>query len=68
MADITILPEDGFIKIAALAAILQVSRTTVGRWAKKDADFPNSLKLSGGTTIFDAKEVRTWLQSREVTA
>jgi len=66
MINISVLPkEDGFIRITPLWQALNISRTTLWRWATH-SDFPNALKLSGGTVVFDVKEVRAWLQSKEV--
>ncbi|MBT5825517.1 MAG: AlpA family phage regulatory protein [Gammaproteobacteria bacterium] len=63
MATAVTLPESGYIRVSILASLLDVSRSTIWRWVKKN-NFPEPVKLSAGVTVWKAGDVRSWLDKK----
>lgn len=55
---------DSFISDAQLAARYGVSRNTVWRWTREQADFPKPVKLTPGCTRWRMSDVERWETSR----
>ena len=56
-----------YLTIEQVAALLQVSKKTLSRWAKKDASLP-VLRIGGrvgGTVRFPRERFLRWLRARE---
>ena len=48
-----------------LARLLAISHSTLWRWCKSKADFPQPRKISQGVTVWFAEEVQEWLNSQK---
>lgn len=66
LKQINSFPESGNVRIKNVAQFLSVSEATVWRRAK-DPDFPKPIKLTPRITVFDAKEIRNWVDSKRNT-
>lgn len=53
------------VRANELARQLSVSRSTLWRWCKSKADFPQPRKISQGVTVWFAEEVQEWLNSQK---
>lgn len=47
-----------------LANIYSVTRQTIWRWVKDDANFPKPIKLSGGATRWKSQEIKNWEENK----
>lgn len=53
-----------YFRVAELASMLSVNRSTIWRWVKEDPNFPNPIKLGPKVTVWDGCQIQDWLQSR----
>jgi len=52
------LPKTGYIRLATLIAFLEVSKSTIWRWARnQDNSFPAPIKLGENVTAWDAAKI-----------
>lgn len=58
-----IFPQSGCVRPVRVSEYLGVSPATMWRWAAKEG-FPKSRKLSPRVTVFDAAEIRRWLEEK----
>ena len=58
-------PQTGHARPRATAAFLKVSTVTLWRWEASKPDFPKSIRLSERVTVYDAAEIRSWLDSKK---
>lgn len=58
-------PVCGHARPKATADFLKVSTVTLWRWEKKKQDFPKSTRLSERVSVYDAAEIRAWLESKK---
>ena len=63
---ISTFPDKGFVRFSDLIAYLPISKTTLYRWSSPDSknNFPQPIKLSSKTWIWDAALVSAWLNER----
>ena len=59
----TDFPLSGNVRPARVSNFLDVSPATMWRWAAK-SDFPKSRKLTSRVTVFDAAEIRRWVEAK----
>ena len=55
------------LRAPKVAEMLDVSPTTVKRWARENPSFPKPFKLSENVTVWDYKEVADWLTAQKST-
>ncbi len=60
-------PTDGYARVTKTAKFLGVSYPTLWRWMR-DGDFVKPIELSEGVKVFDAAEVRAWVNSKKEAA
>ncbi|TLU68312.1 AlpA family phage regulatory protein [Enterobacter sp. MF024] len=58
-------PQTGHARPRATADFLKVSTVTLWRWEKNKSDFPKSTRLSERVSVYDAAEIRAWLESKK---
>jgi len=59
------LPQTGYIRLATLIAFLEVSKSTVWRWARDQKNsFPAPIKLGENVTAWDAAKIHEWIESK----
>lgn len=51
-------------RVKDVAEMLGVSKSTVWRIVRSEADFPRPIRLTKNTTIFDLPAVTKWVDSR----
>ena len=56
---------DGIIRTKELQLMLQVGRSTLWRWEKKQPGFPKRRKLGPRAVGYLKSEVESWIASRE---
>lgn len=54
------LPQEGFIRLPQILAVVPVSRTTIWRWVK-EKKFPAGVKLTPEITAWPVQAVRAWI-------
>ena len=52
------------LRAAQLAEKLSISRSTLWRWCKSKAHFPQPKKISKGVTVWFVDEVQEWLDNQ----
>lgn len=55
---------DNFISDTQLAARFDVSRNTIWRWAREQADFPKPVKLTPGCTRWREADIDRWVAAQ----
>ncbi|QTL95322.1 helix-turn-helix transcriptional regulator [Aeromonas jandaei] len=60
------LPQEGFVRVAAVAHTLNISIGTVWRWSAA-GKFPKPVKISGKVTGWPVAEVRAWIAAKSAT-
>jgi len=55
-------PLSGNARAIKTANFLNISTVTLWRWTKAKPDFPQPARLSPGVTVFDAQEIRQWIE------
>ena len=56
--------EKAVLRAHELALQLAISRSTLWRWCKTKAHFPQPKKISEGVTVWFADEVQEWLDNQ----
>lgn len=56
--------KDGFSRVSQIAKNLGVAKSTIWRWSKKQ-DFPKSVKLSAGITVWSNNELNKWVENQK---
>lgn len=59
-----IIPVTGYIRRFRLPEMLGVSMATIDRWVKKGV-LPRPVRLTSGTTAFNAVDIQNWLSDRK---
>ncbi|HKN05888.1 MAG TPA: AlpA family phage regulatory protein [Buttiauxella sp.] len=58
-------PQTGHARPRATADFLKVSTVTLWRWEKSKRNFPKSTRLSERVSVYDAAEIRAWLEAKK---
>lgn len=60
-------PTDGYARMTKTARFLGISYPTLWRWIR-DGSFIKPIELSEGVKVFDAAEVRAWVDAKKEVA